>query len=359
MNADEADLRRSASPAFVRGSLSILVRAPNWVGDAVMSLGALREVRRIAGAGRLTVAARPWVAGIFEESGVADEVVPLEGGLLGAARAIRGAHADVAVLFPNSFAAALGARLGGVRRVVGFATDRRGWMLTDRVAMPAGARDEHQSHYYMHVAAGLERALEGTTTVDASSPDTSLTARPATRARGRALLEAAGVPTVAPVVVLNPGATNSRAKRWLPERFAAAGDALADRFGARVAIVGSAAERETAERVAALMRDPSLAAVLAGRTTIAELVGVLASALALVSNDTGPAHLGAALGVPTVTIFGPTERFATEPAGRRARAVAHPVECAPCMLRDCPIDHRCMTGVKVEEVLRAVEAALE
>jgi heptosyltransferase-2 len=159
--------------------------------------------------------------------------------------------------------------------------------------------------------------------------------------------------------VLNPGATNSRAKRWLPERFAAVGDALADRFGARIAIVGSAAERETAERVAALMRDPSAAAVLAGRTTIAELVGVLANATALVSNDTGPAHLGAALGVPTVTIFGPTERFATEPVGRRARSVDHPVECAPCMLRDCPIDHRCMTGVRVEEVLEAVEATLQ
>ena len=107
-----------------------------------------------------------------------------------------------------------------------------------------------------------------------------------------------------------------------------------------------------------LASEQERAAVLAGRTTIRELIGVLACAAALVSNDTGPAHLGAALGVATVTVFGPTERFATEPIGPRARAVDHPVECAPCMLRDCPIDHRCMTGVEVGAVLEAVEAAM-
>jgi heptosyltransferase-2 len=98
--------------------------------------------------------------------------------------------------------------------------------------------------------------------------------------------------------------------------------------------------------------------VIAGRTTITELVGVLATALALVSNDTGPAHLGAALGVPTVTVFGPTEHFATHPVGPRAATVRHSVECSPCMLRDCPIDHRCMTGVGVEDVLAAVDGVL-
>lgn len=339
---------------------SVVVRAPNWVGDAVMSLGGLREVRRIVRDARLAVAARPWVAGIFEESGVVDEVIPLERrswrDAFAAAGELRRRRFDVAVLFPNSFETAFVARLARVPRVVGFATDGRRLLLTDPIRLPEEAKREHQSRYYMRIAAGLERALTGHDTVDLDRPDTSLRPRAETVAAGRAILDAAGVPPATPVVVLNPGATNSRAKRWLPERFAAVGDALAERAGARVAVVGSAAERDTAERVAALMRDPSRAAVLAGKTSISELVGVLANAVALVSNDTGPAHLGAALGIPTVTVFGPTEQFATHPTGPRAVAVSHPVECAPCMQRDCPIDHRCMTRLEVAEVLRAVES---
>jgi heptosyltransferase-2 len=337
---------------------SVVVRAPNWVGDAVMSLGGLREVRRIVGGARLAVAARPWVAGIFEESGVADEVISLERrswrDALTAVRELRRRRFASAVLFPNSFETALVARLARIRRVVGFATDGRRLLLSDPLALPAEAASEHQARYYMRIAAGFERALTGETHVDLDSADASLTARPETVSRGRAILAQAGVPPGTPVVVLNPGATNSRAKRWLPERFAAVGDALAERLDARVAIIGAPTEGETADRVASLMRAPERAAVIAGRTSIVELVGVLANASALVSNDTGPAHLGAALGVATVTIFGPTEHFATHPVGLRAAIVRRPVECSPCMLRDCPIDHRCMTRVEVADVLDAV-----
>lgn len=338
---------------------SCIVRAPNWVGDAVMALGGLREVRRIVGDARLTVAARPWVAGIFQEAGIADEIITIERhswlDVFRMARALRERRFDLAVLFQNAFEAALVTRLARIPRVVGFPTDGRGLLLTDVVELPVEAKTEHQTRYYMRIAAGLERALTGTTSVDPGAADASLAARPQTVARGREILALAGVPPGTPVVVLNPGATNSRAKRWLPERFAAVGDALADRLGARVAIVGSVAERDTAELVASEMRDSSRAALLAGGTTVAELVGVLASAVALVSNDTGPAHLGAALGIPTVTIFGPTEQFATHPVGPRATIVSYPVECAPCMLRDCPIDHRCMTGVGVDDVLAAFD----
>lgn len=339
---------------------SVVVRAPNWVGDAVMSLGALREIRRVAG--RLAVAARPWVAGIFEEAGVADEVVPLERrswrDAVAHVRLLRAGRYEAAVLLQNAFEAAAVARLARIPRVVGYPTDGRRWLLTDAVPLPPNASREHQSRYYMHVAAGFERAVDGRTAVDPAAADCSISPRAGTRARGRELLAAAGVAPGTPVVALNPGATNSRAKQWLPERFAAVGDALADRTGGRVAVVGSSGEAATARRVASLMRDPSRAVVLAGKTTITELVGVLSNAVALVSNDTGPAHLGAALGLPTVTIFGPTEQFATYPVGPRAAIAHHAVECAPCMLRDCPIDHRCMTGLEVGAVVEAADAVL-
>ena len=170
------------------------------------------------------------------------------------------------------------------------------------------------------------------------------------------MLAASGVDTSKRVVALNPGATNSRAKRWLPERFAATADLLIERDGFAAFIVGTAGDREAASVVTSHMR--ASVADLTGRTTLAELKAVLACAQLVISNDTGAAHVAAALGVPTVTVFGPTEDFATRPLAQLARVVRHPVECSPCMLRDCPIDHRCMTGVEVTDVAQAAQDLL-
>lgn len=340
-----------------------IVRAPNWVGDAVMSLGAIRELRRLVGGARLAVAAKSWVAAIYEESGLVDEVVPLERrawrDALDHARAIRAGGYDVAVLFQNAFQAALVARMARVPRIVGYGTERRGFLLTDVVAMPPDHRREHQSRYYMNVVGGFERAFSGTDTVRPERADCSLRVQPSTVALGWEVLENLGLPAGTPLVAVNPGATNSRAKQWLPDRFAAAAADLAGRHGATILVLGSDAEASTARAVIAALPDPSRAVDLAGRTTLRALIGILAASKALLSNDTGPAHLAGAIGVPTITIFGPTERFATEPLGIRAASVIHPVECAPCMLRDCPIDHRCMTGVSVAAVVSAAEAEIE
>jgi len=158
------------------------------------------------------------------------------------------------------------------------------------------------------------------------------------------------------IVALSPGATNSRAKRWLAERFAETADRLAERSGFQTIIVGGPSDVEVANEVAAGMQ--SRAAVLAGRTSIADLKAVLACASLVVSNDTGSAHVSAALGVPTVVIFGPTEHVSTRPLSDAATVVRHDVECSPCMLRECPIDHRCMTRVEVDDVYRAAHDVL-
>lgn len=339
-----------------------VVRAPNWVGDAVMSLGGLRELRRLIGGARLAVAARPWVAAIYEETGIVDEVIPLDRrswrDAMSHASVIRRGGYDVAVLFQNAFEAALVMRLARIPRIAGYATERRGILLTDEVPLPENHRTEHQSRYYMHIVAGVERALDGSETVRPERPDCSLAPRPETRDLGRKLLAAEGIPATQPVVCINPGATNSRAKQWIPERFAAAAESLAGSLGARIAVVGSAGESDVAAAVIAAMAEPGLAVNLAGTTSLRELIGVLAVSTALVSNDTGPAHLAAAIGLPTVTVFGPTEAFATRPLGPRAVVVSHPVDCSPCMLRDCPIDHRCMTGVSVDDVVAAATGVI-
>jgi heptosyltransferase-2 len=151
---------------------------------------------------------------------------------------------------------------------------------------------------------------------------------------------------------LSPGAAFGPAKRWPLSRFAAVGDRLARTTGAQVAVLGAPGERPFAEGVAGAMSHP--ARVLAGETTLADLVGVLARLRVLVTNDSGPMHVASALGTPVAAVFGPTDPSETAPVGP-ARLLSEPVHCAPCGLRACPIDHRCMTRVAAERVAEAAE----
>ncbi|MGH9631518.1 MAG: glycosyltransferase family 9 protein, partial [Bryobacteraceae bacterium] len=147
------------------------------------------------------------------------------------------------------------------------------------------------------------------------------------------------------------GAAYGTAKRWLPERFAEAAASVGSELGADVALFGSAEERALCESIADLLR-PQAGAVynLAGRTSLREFIDLAAACLVFLTNDSGAMHIASALGVPTVAIFGATDHIATGPTGPLARIVREPVECSPCLLRECPIDHRCMTGVSSRRV---------
>ena len=334
----------------------LLVRAPNWLGDAVMAEPALRELRRIFAGSRLVLAVRPRIMGLFEGEGLADEFLAIDEaqGFLGKARQslsdarrLRRVGADLAVLLPNSFASALAARAGGAKRIAGYNTDGRGLLLTDALSRETDHNDRHQVRYYLQIAAQLEQRFMGRRQVNLEAIP-SLTTNAEAKEEAWRMLEAAGVRRPGPVVVLNPGATNSRAKRWLPERFAALADGFAQSEGLATVIVGSPGDRDAASEVGRRMS--TRAADLCGRTTLSQLKAVLSCAALVVSNDTGTAHVAAALGIPTVTIFGPTEFYATRPLASNAAVVRQDVECSPCMLRDCPIDHRCMTRVTVASV---------
>jgi len=324
----------------VRPAERVLVRAPNWVGDVVLSLPAVRDVRRAFPSARLEVLARPWVAGLYEAVPGVDAVRESRGTLPDAA-AIRGQY-DLAVLLPNSFATAFTVWRAGIPERCGYATDGRGPLLTRRCRVPRAAIERSQVYYYRAMLEGVGVAVEG-------PPDGSLRCPDVWSARGATLLADEG-----PWIGVNPGAFYGSAKRWLPERFAAAADIVARRRGARVAIVGSAAERAQGEEIASLLQAP--ARVLCGETTLAELVGVLSRLKLLLTNDSGPMHLAAALGVPLVAVFGSTNWRETGPASPFARVVREDTSCAPCLLRECPIDHRCMKRVGVD---RVAEEALE
>jgi heptosyltransferase-2 len=324
----------------------ILIRATNWVGDAILSLPAVQAVRSRFPRAHIAVAARPWVAGIYRCWGVADEIILYEkcSGWAGVRERLRVAgelrrrRFDCALLLQNAFDAALITAMARIPVRIGYARDGRRWLLTHPVRRPqAGEIPKHESFYYLEL---VRRA--GWMDVLPQRPE----------------LPRPGVPRrPEPVIGVSPGAAYGTAKRWLPERFAAAAAAIARHCGASVSVFGSPAEKALCGQVAEEVRACGVEARnLAGATSLEEFIGLAARCLLFLTNDSGAMHAAAALGVPTVAVFGATDPEATAPLGPSVRIVREPVECSPCLLRECPIDHRCMTRVSAD---RVVAEALE
>ncbi len=338
----------------------VVVRGVNWVGDAVMTVPALRELRRILPDAHITLATRAWAAGLFADADFLDEILPhqphanVARSVIQQARAWRAQHFDLALLLTNSFATALVACAARVPARVGYATDGRRWLLNQPVARPVWAKERHEIFYYLNLVAELEQRLYGRDTIAQQEPRYQLSVPALRQQQAWALLQQNNL-TPHSLIVFCPGSTNSRAKRWPVASYAQLGDMLAEQTGAQIVLIGAADEQEVSQAVAARMSQPVIN--LTGRTTLAESVALLSQATALVTNDTGPAHIAAALGRPTFVIFGPTNPTTTRPYGPTVRIIREPPACAPCMLRDCPIDHRCMTAVTPEQVFQKVLSA--
>src|SRR5262245_45103319 len=325
-----------------------MVRATNWLGDAVMSLPAIRAIRGVFPHAHLAVVARPWVADLYAREKSIDRVIPYASPSgLGARREfaarLRAERLDCAILLQNAFDAALMAWMAGIPERIGYRRDARGWLLTRAIAAPEpGEIPRHERFYYLEL---LRRAglIERIPAVEEIRLDGADEARDAGEERLRTL----GVS--GPVVGISPGAAYGNAKRWLPERFAEA----AARLGMQVVVFGSAAERALCAEVAAgLARGKVQGLNLAGETNLREFIDRAAACRVFLTNDSGAMHVASALGVPTVTVFGATDETGTGPTGPLARIVREHVECAPCLLRECPIDHRCMTRVTSDRVAR-------
>jgi heptosyltransferase-2 len=331
--------------------LKILIRATNWIGDAIMSLPALRAVRRRFPDAEITILAKPWVSALYEGERSIDRVIALTGAKWALLRRLRREKFDLAVLFPNSFDSAAVARLAGVTRIVGYARDGRSLLLTDAIDVPkAGEIARHERFYYLEL---LRRAgLIETIPEDLNTPEIRLDGIDDLRAKGEKLFETHQVKQ--PVIGVSPGAAYGSAKRWLPERFAESAARLAAELGGSVAVFGSAAEKSMCEEVARAANGRNFA----GTTALRAFIEMTAACHVFLTNDSGAMHIASALGVPSVTVFGPTDETATGPLGPSARLVREPVDCAPCLLRECPIDHRCMTRVTSDLVVAAAHESL-
>lgn len=331
----------------------ILVRATNWVGDAVMSLPALQALRRACPQAHIAILARPWVADLYGREPFCDELIPYDApkGWRGLGRKwklagkLRAGNYDCALLLQNAFEAAAVVWAARIPVRIGYNRDARRLLMTNPIAAPkSGEIPRHQRFYYLEL---LRRAgfIDHYSADEPVHLDSAATAREAGRQRYRAV----GINRS--VLAVAPGAAYGGAKRWLPERFAAAAVKIAKERSLSVAIFGSENEIEICNTVAKEIESCGAAAInFSGRTTLRELIDMLAASELLITNDSGPMHLASALGVPTVAVFGATDHIATGPIGNHTSVVRVPVECSPCLLRECPIDHRCMTSVSADQV---------
>jgi heptosyltransferase-2 len=331
----------------------LLVRATNWLGDAVMSIPALREIRRVRPEAEIAILARPWVADLYAREDFCDRILTYDN--TGAHRGLRGKgrlaaelareRFDEAILLQNAFDAALLAWLARIPVRIGFARDGRRPLLTQPIPTPnPGETPPHQRFYYLELlrrAGWIEQIPE--------CADIRLNGVEQAAAFGREFWRSRDLPE-GPWIGVSPGAAYGGAKRWIPEYFAEAAGTLARELGAPVAVFGSKAEAPLARSIAEQIGPAAVC--LAGETPLAEYIDMAATCCVYLTNDSGPMHVAAALGVPTVAIFGATDHIATGPSASWAGVVRRDLDCTPCLLRECPLpEHRCMLAVTPEMVV--------
>src|SRR5438093_2442546 len=342
---DASRFKRLTRPDAVK---RILVRGTNWIGDAVLTTPALMAIRKGFPQAKIALLVKPAIAELLHHHPAVDEIVLYRdpgphaglGGKLTLARLLRRGRYDLAILLQNAFEAAAITALAGIPNRYGYATDGRWFLLTHRVPLTPKIRHKHQAQYYLELLRPLGIPVEPKPPI--------LQTTPGEDAEAIEHLRAFGVDHKKVLIGLNPGSVYGTAKRWLPERFAEVADRVAAEHGGVVLIFGGRGEEELGAAIAGMMTAPTI--VLSGRTTVRRLMALIKQCRLFITNDTGPMHIATAFGVPTVAIFGPTDPVTTSPFGSRHELVRHPVDCSPCLLRECPIDHRCMQGISVEMV---------
>jgi heptosyltransferase-2 len=340
--------------------MKILIRATNWIGDAVMALPALRAARAKFPEAHITVVARPYVADIYKDQNVCDDLIAYESkgrhrGWRGRellAKELRARQFDTALLLQNAFGAAWLAWRAGIPQRIGYARDGRSLLLTKAIPVPKrGEIPAHEKFYYLELLrrAGWIDALRDDAHIQLHVPDGA-------RQRASLALAEAGTRPNALRIAVGAGASYGSAKCWPAERFATALNQILSQTDADVILFGTSAEASVSSAIASDLRRPPID--LTGRTPIAELPALLSQCQLFLGNDSGAMHVAAAVGLPVVAVFGSTDPEGTAPVTPRSSIVQQKPYCSPCFLRRCPTDHRCMTAVQPEMVASALRERL-
>jgi heptosyltransferase-2 len=332
--------------------VKILVRATNWVGDAIMALPALRAVRKSFPDAEIAIVARPYVADIYRDQEICNQLIAYDpkeshAGFSGRERMaaeLRTQKFDVALLLQNAFDAAWLAWRAKIPERIGYARDGRSFLLTKPVPVPRpGEIPAHEKFYYLELLrrAGWLDSVPDESFIGLSVPEEK-------RRSANEFLRRVGVRQGAVRIAIGAGASYGSAKCWPPSRFAEVANRLPSVADTEVILFGTAAEASVAAAISAEMRRPPID--LTGKTAIADLPALLSQCHLFIGNDSGAMHVAAAVGLPLVAVFGPTDPHGTTPVTPRCSIVQQKPYCSPCFLRRCPTDHRCMTAVTVAMV---------
>ena len=340
--------------------MKILIRATNWVGDAIMALPALLAVRDRFPSAEIGVVGRPYVLDIYREQGIADELIAYDSagehrGFSGREKLVAQLHKkkyDAALLLQNAFDAAWLAWRAKIPERIGYARDGRSILLTKAIPVPkTGEIPAHEKFYYLELLrrAGWMETLPSVDWIELKVPREK-------SEKAEAFLTSAGVSSGAIRIAVGAGASYGSAKCWPPERFAEALNGLAGERDADVILFGTTGEAAVSEAIVAGLKKKPVN--LTGKTAIADLPAMLSRCNLFLGNDSGAMHVAGAVGLPIVAVFGPTDPHGTVPVTPRCTVVQEKSYCSPCFLRRCPTDHRCMKAVTPEKVISAAQLRL-
>ena len=335
--------------------MNIVVRMPNWIGDAVMATPVLSDLREAFPDASITAMCRGVISDLLEKEDAIDELFCFQRPNSGFERRrdqrdviekLQAGKYDIGILLTNSFSSAWLFWQGNVQRRIGFRKGFRSFLLSDALAMPKRG-SEHQVLTYKRLLEPLKIAC--------SNRPPRLVVSNEEMAASVKLLTQRGYREGSPLIGISPGAAYGSAKCWPMERFRHLTEQLLQEEGLFVVVFGDA---QMAASVKLLYKDlPSRFINLTNLTSLRELMCLIRLCDVLVTNDSGPMHIGAAFQVPLVALFGSTDESVTGPFGQRGSVIRKPVSCAPCFKRECPIDFRCMKQIEVDDVFLAVRRA--
>jgi heptosyltransferase-2 len=340
--------------------VKILIRATNWVGDAIMALPALRAVRSRFPEAEIAILARPYVADIYRDQLICDQLIAYDlqtrhAGIWGRERLaaeLRAMKFDVALLLQNAFDAAWLAWRSRIPERIGYARDARSFLLTKAVPVPSPKEiPPHEQFYYLEL---LHRA--GWTDSPPHGSFINLNVSEENRRGAAKFLADSGVRCNSLRIAIGAGASYGSAKCWPPSRFAELVNRLQAQAEADIILFGTATEAAVTQAIAAELHQPPID--LTDKTAIADLPALLSQCHIFIGNDSGAMHVAAAVGLPVVAVFGPTDPNGTAPVTPRCTIIQQKPYCSPCFLRHCPTDHRCMRAVTPDMVEAAVKSWL-
>ena len=335
--------------------MKIAVRAPNWIGDCIMFLPALRALKNYCPNDRIFLVCKQYLSSLFRNMEEIDEIVTIPGrtgfrSLFKTAAKLKKYRIETGILFTNSFHSALLFRLAGIKKLTGYNKDLRGFLLNKSLKFPGNENKSHHVFFYRDIV----EAFTGNKIKENHSAEPAI--KGSEKKEVAALLVSRfGVNLSKTIIGISPSAAFGSAKQWLPERFAELLQRIT-RYNreCEILLFGSGKEREKIVGIADQAGSGKIYN-LAGALTLREAVTAISLCNLFISNDSGLMHVASSLRIPLIALFGPTQSHKTSPLSREAAILHYPVECAPCKHRDCPLDHRYMKAITVDEVYEEVK----